>query len=89
MTANAAQKTLDLQVEDSGPGIAPSERRLVFQPFYRVLGNEADGSGLGLPIVQEIASQHQAVVEVDDARPGQSPPGARFTVRFHSAAALA
>jgi two-component system sensor histidine kinase TctE len=36
-----------LQVEDNGPGIAETDRELVFEPFYRVLGNEADGSGLG------------------------------------------
>jgi two-component system sensor histidine kinase TctE len=71
-----------LQVEDSGPGIAPAERELVFQPFYRSLGNEADGSGLGLPIVLEIAQHHRAIVTVEDARPGHSPPGARFNVRF-------
>ncbi len=82
VVSDAVRKTLELQVEDSGPGIALSERALVFQPFYRVLGNEADGSGLGLPIVQEIATQHQASVTADDARPGQMPPGARFTVRF-------
>ncbi|HPW28366.1 MAG TPA: sensor histidine kinase N-terminal domain-containing protein, partial [Rhodoferax sp.] len=34
-------KVLVLQVEDSGPGIPASERELVFQPFYRVLGTEA------------------------------------------------
>ena len=45
-------RVLVLQVEDSGPGIAESERELVFEPFYRVLGNEADGSGLVLPIVR-------------------------------------
>ncbi len=71
-----------LQVEDNGPGIAESERELVFQPFYRVLGNEADGSGLGLPIVLEIARQHYASVLLEDARPGQQPPGARFSLRF-------
>jgi two-component system sensor histidine kinase TctE len=71
-----------LQVEDNGPGIALHERPLVFQPFYRSLGVEADGSGLGLSIVQEIAQQHHADVSVDDARPGQHPPGALFTVRF-------
>jgi len=71
-----------LQVEDTGPGIPEAERELVFQPFYRALGSEADGSGLGLPIVQEIARQHQAEISVEDARPGQTPPGARFTVRF-------
>ena len=39
-----------------------AERELVFQPFYRALGNEVDGSGLGLPIVREIARQHFATV---------------------------
>ena len=71
-----------LQVEDNGPGIAESDRELVFEPFYRVLGNEADGSGLGLPIVREIANQHHAQVKLEDAHPGRQPPGARFTVRF-------
>jgi two-component system sensor histidine kinase TctE len=75
-------KVLVLQVEDSGNGIPTSERELVFQPFYRVLGSEADGSGLGLPIVLEIARQHNATVTVEDSRPGQTPAGACFTVRF-------
>lgn len=75
-------QTLLLQVEDSGPGVPQAERELIFQPFYRALGNEADGSGLGLPIVMEIARQHGAQVLLQDAAAGQTPPGARFTVRF-------
>ena len=71
-----------LQVEDSGPGIAAAERELIFQPFYRVLGSDTDGSGLGLPIVQEIARQHGAEIRVEDSKPGHQPPGACFTVRF-------
>jgi two-component system sensor histidine kinase TctE len=71
-----------LQVEDSGPGIPESERELVFQPFYRSLGTNVDGSGLGLPIVLEIARQHDATIEIGDARPGHVPPGTRVTVRF-------
>jgi len=71
-----------LQVEDSGPGIPEAERDLVFQPFYRALGTEADGSGLGLPIVLEIAHQHAAVVTLEDAYPSKPMLGARFTVRF-------
>ncbi|MDE2254194.1 MAG: sensor histidine kinase N-terminal domain-containing protein [Betaproteobacteria bacterium] len=55
-----------LSVEDTGVGIAPSERELVFRPFYRVLGTGHDGSGLGLSIVQEIARQHGAAVELAD-----------------------
>jgi two-component system sensor histidine kinase TctE len=76
-------RVLMVQVEDTGPGIPAAERELVFQPFYRALGTEADGSGLGLPIVMEIARQHQATVKVEDSRPGQTPPGCCFTVRFN------
>ncbi|KGH25898.1 histidine kinase [Comamonas testosteroni] len=73
-----------LQVEDSGPGVPLAERELIFQPFYRALGSEADGSGLGLPIVMEIARQHGAQVLLQEARPGHAPPGALFTVRFRA-----
>ncbi|HRN77006.1 sensor histidine kinase N-terminal domain-containing protein [Ottowia sp.] len=73
---------LVLQVEDNGPGVPAGEQQRIFEPFYRALGTNVDGSGLGLPIVREIAEQHGAVVELTDAQPGQQPPGACFTVRF-------
>jgi two-component system sensor histidine kinase TctE len=78
-------KALVLQVEDSGPGIPESERELVFQPFYRTLGTNVDGSGLGLPIVREIVRQHQAEITLEDAKPGHVPPGTRVNVRFVAA----
>ena len=79
-------QTVVLQVEDTGPGIAPAEREAVFRPFYRSTEVQMDGSGLGLAIVQEIAQRHAAEVELTDARPrsGETEflPGAIFTVRF-------
>jgi two-component system, OmpR family, sensor histidine kinase TctE len=75
-------KVLVLQVEDNGPGISPQERELVFQPFFRALGTNVDGSGLGLPIVKEIAQQHGATVSIDAAFAGAAMPGACFTMRF-------
>ncbi len=78
-----------LQVEDSGPGIPEAERDLVFQPFYRSLETNVDGSGLGLPIVLEIARQHDAQVRLEDAHPGAQPPGVRAVVRFATAIAAA
>jgi two-component system, OmpR family, sensor histidine kinase TctE len=80
--ADLTARTLSIQVEDSGPGIPVAERELVFEPFYRALGTEADGSGLGLPIVREIARQHGAEVTITDTRPGHQPPGACFNVQF-------
>jgi two-component system sensor histidine kinase TctE len=53
-----------LEVEDNGIGIPEADRERVFERFYRVLGTDADGSGLGLPIVLEIAALHSATVEL-------------------------
>ena len=47
-----------LTVEDNGPGIPETERERVFERFHRVLGSRADGCGLGLAIVREIALSH-------------------------------
>jgi len=79
---NPAGRALVLQVEDSGPGIPEAERELIFQPFYRALGTDVDGSGLGLPIVLEIAQKHGAKVSLEYTTPGQTMPGARFVVSF-------
>ncbi len=81
-------KVLMVQVEDSGPGIPQAERELVFKPFYRALGSEVDGSGLGLPIVVEIAHIHGGGVSLEDAHPGHQPPGSRFTIRLANDAPL-
>jgi two-component system sensor histidine kinase TctE len=82
-----------LEVEDTGPGIAPEERAQIFERFYRILGSGQDGSGLGLAIVREIAVQHGAVISVDSAGAGSSAmpggPGARFRILFPHAKRVA
>lgn len=59
------------EVEDSGVGVPESDRELVFERFYRVLGSGEDGSGLGLPIVREIAELHRATVSLNPNPAGQ------------------
>jgi len=59
-----------LSVEDNGPGIPEAERDRVFERFYRVLGTGADGCGLGLAIVTEIAQSHGATVKLTPAPTG-------------------
>ncbi|MEO8600627.1 MAG: ATP-binding protein, partial [bacterium] len=54
-----------VQVDDTGPGIPEDERIRVFDPFYRALGNDAVGSGLGLSIVKTIADRVGAKVSFD------------------------
>jgi two-component system, OmpR family, sensor histidine kinase TctE len=60
-----------LTVSDTGPGIPAPERERVFERFYRVVGNEGEGSGLGLSIVQEIARACHASVALDEGRDGR------------------
>jgi two-component system, OmpR family, sensor histidine kinase TctE len=74
-----------LEVEDTGPGIPPAERGHVFERFYRILGSNVEGSGLGLSIVREIAQQHDAEVEILNNPHSTDPkhPGSLFRVTMH------
>jgi two-component system sensor histidine kinase TctE len=75
----SARDFIVVEVEDNGVGIAESDRELIFERFYRAGGNEATGTGLGLPIVRSIAAQHRASVQV---RPNPAERGTVFTVVF-------
>lgn len=67
-----------LTVEDSGPGIAPEHRELIFDRFYRV-NDKIAGSGLGLAIVRDIAKDHGGEIALTS---GDAERGTVFTVRF-------
>jgi len=69
----------ELVVSDHGPGIAPAERQLVFERFYRSTSARAmSGSGLGLAIVKQVVVKHGGTLRIDDTVPGGDPPGTSF-----------
>ena len=63
-------KVVTLKVEDNGPGIPNELRERVFERFFRVLGSKAMGSGLGLGIVQQIVTIHNAEITLDEPNTG-------------------
>lgn len=73
-----------LEIEDSGPGIAMSERDKVFEPFYRAASSSQinpGGAGLGLSIVRDIVALHQGQLRLDDGTQGAAQGvGLRLTV---------
>jgi two-component system sensor histidine kinase TctE len=68
-----------LVVNDDGPRIPVEERKRIFERFHRLLGTHEEGSGLGLAIVHEIATLHNATIELEDDADGV---GNTFTVSF-------
>ena len=81
-----AERSVFLEVEDSGPGIPEAERQRVFDRFYRILGTNVDGSGLGLAIVREIAEQHDALIRVGNSPASTDPqqPGTLISIEFEA-----
>lgn len=55
---------IELHVIDNGPGIPEELRERVFERFFRMIGNQTTGSGLGLGIVQQIARLHNAKINL-------------------------
>ena len=80
LTASAGGVTIS--VADSGPGIALDERKRVFDPFYRVLGSQAEGSGLGLSIVKTLADRMGITIKLEDALSGAALGGLCVLVSF-------
>lgn len=56
------EKSTQLRVSDSGPGISLDFRERVFDRFFRDPNQTQNGSGLGLAIVKAVAQQHNSTV---------------------------
>jgi two-component system sensor histidine kinase TctE len=76
---STANERAVLEVEDNGPGIPAHEREHVFERFHRVLGTGAEGCGLGLAIVREIAQSHNADIRLTA---GANGSGTLVTIAF-------
>ena len=53
-----------LRIQDNGPGVPVAERERIFDPFYRTLGSNQAGSGLGMSIVKTISERIGAVIQL-------------------------
>ena len=61
------RKWIRLHVIDNGPGVDPSVRDRIFQPFFTT---RRDGTGLGLALVQKIIVTHNGRVSVSNDASG-------------------
>ena len=75
--------SIQLQLEDSGRGIAAEDLPRIFEPFFTTKGNH--GTGLGLAVSWGIVEAHGGSLEVQ-SEPGR---GTRFTLRLPTSAEYA
>ncbi|MBR9883073.1 MAG: hypothetical protein GYB21_05215 [Oceanospirillales bacterium] len=57
---------LHVRICDTGPGLDDEQKLRVFDRFYRAAGQDSDGCGIGLSIVQEICERTGYRVELSD-----------------------
>jgi two-component system NtrC family sensor kinase len=60
---DAAARTVRVEVEDNGSGIAPEHLAEIFAPFFTTKGDH-HGTGLGLSIVKSIVEAHEGAIQV-------------------------
>ncbi|VVD66735.1 ATP-binding protein [Pandoraea anhela] len=72
ITTRILGERVEMRVRDTGPGIPEEQLHLVFRPFYRVdtARTKADGTGLGMAIVQRIATRYKGHASLRNVRPG-------------------
>lgn len=58
-----------ITVSDEGPGIPENELPRIRERFYRGAGAQAEGSGLGLSIVDRIAERYGLTLGIENRRP--------------------
>jgi signal transduction histidine kinase len=71
--ARLSERELRIMVRDNGPGIDPSVRERLFEPY---VSTKPEGTGLGLAIVQTILHEHGGEISCGEAKSG----GALFEV---------
>lgn len=70
-----ASGVIYIQITDDGPGIDPENLAKIFDPFFTT-HSAGDGTGLGLYLVEEIISEHDGCIAVENNKQG----GTRFMI---------
>lgn len=83
VTGRREGRTVSISIQDNGIGIPASERKRIFEKYYRITSGDVQdtrGSGLGLYYCRMVAEKHGGTVRVDPVAGKGS--GSVFTIRI-------
>ena len=78
IAAKVTENDLLLSISDTGKGIPDTSLAHIFEPFYRVPGSPAGGTGIGLAIAKGIVEAHRGTILAEKNSVG----GTRFIIRI-------
>lgn len=64
ITSTCEAETVTIHVQDTGIGIPTEELEHIFQPFYRIKGTNAEGSGIGLALAKQLVQAMNGTIHV-------------------------
>jgi signal transduction histidine kinase len=76
----AGQRSVQIAVEDAGPGIEPSERTKVFERFYRGSASGRRGAGTGTGLGLALVAEHMRLMHGEAWAESSATGGARFVI---------
>jgi nitrogen fixation negative regulator NifL len=70
ITTRSLPGSVEIVVEDSGPGIPPDLRLKVFEPFFSSRNGGGHHAGTGLAMAQQVVSDHGGTIEIGASHAG-------------------
>ncbi len=81
VAAGKRDHSIEIRIDDDGPGIPPDQREAVFKPFFRLdpaRNLETAGAGLGLTIARDVVRRHGGDIVLGESKRG----GLNVTLRL-------
>ncbi|MDO8125252.1 MAG: PAS domain S-box protein [Candidatus Hermodarchaeota archaeon] len=72
------KRFLRVEIIDNGPGIPDDLKELIFARYTNRVGEQVQGSGIGLTLVQQIVTRYGGKIWVEDRVEGDYSKGAKF-----------
>lgn len=79
VAVNSTNESVNLIIQDNGPGIPAEQHERVCERFYRIGDSEVPGCGIGLSIVMRVVELHHATLTMSQPAGGT---GLKVTVSF-------